>query len=296
MPAPTAPVTPDAATTPPAEAARTAARTAPAARRPLVRAGLAASRLYSRLLMRRPPADWTAPRADGRYGPAEPADERPVTLLMLGDSLARSLGAGRAEETLGARLAQALGDRLDRPVELRVLARVGATTTGLRHQVARAARLRPGLAVVIVGGNDALLPLPLGRSARRFALLLGRLRETGWQPVVVPCPDPGHAPGFRTPVRLLGGHRSRRLARLQTRAAVRAGTPLAPSSGPEFRDRADLLCPDGVHPSSRGYAEHAARMLPALLDAAARLPGAGADAEAGVPAGAASGGPAPTTA
>ncbi|MFD5918382.1 GDSL-type esterase/lipase family protein [Kitasatospora sp. NPDC058201] len=259
----------------PAPTTRSAPETpsAPAARRPLLRARLAASRLYGRLLMRRPPADWSAPHADGRYGPAEPADERPVTLLMLGDSLARSFGADRPEETLGARLAQALGDRLDRPVDLRVLARVGATTTGLRRQTARAARLRPGLAVVIVGGNDALLPLPIGRSARLFAVLLGRLRETGWQPVVVPCPDPGHAPGFRAPARLVGGHRSRRLARRQARAAERAGTPLAPSSGPEFQDRAELLlAPDGVHPSSRGYAEHAARMLPALLDAASRLP------------------------
>ncbi|WP_405365920.1 hypothetical protein [Kitasatospora sp. NBC_00039] len=46
----------------------------------------------------------------------------------------------------------------------------------------------------------------------------------------------------------------------------------APSSGAEFRDRADeLLGPDGVHPSPQGYAEHAARMLPSLVTAARRL-------------------------
>ncbi|WP_422724122.1 GDSL-type esterase/lipase family protein [Kitasatospora purpeofusca] len=192
---------------------------------------------------------------------------------MLGDSLARSLGAGRPEETLGARLAQALGERLDRPVDLRVLARVGATTAGLRHQLARADRIRPGLAVLIVGGGDALLPLPLGRAARRFALVLQRLRDTGWRPVVVPCPDPGSAPGLRAPVRLLGAPRARRLAHRQTRAAERAGIPVAAALGPGSRDRADhLLGPDGVHPSPRGYAEHAARMLPALLAAAAALP------------------------
>ncbi|MEV6975630.1 SGNH/GDSL hydrolase family protein [Kitasatospora sp. NPDC093806] len=242
-------------------------------RRPLARARLAAARLYSGLLMSRPPADWSVPPADGRYGPPEPADHRPLTLLMLGDSLARSLGAGRPEETLGARLAQALGEHLDRPVDLRVHARVGATTAALRHQVTRAERLRPGIAVLIVGGNDVLLPLPVGRAGRRFALLLQRLRETGWHPVVVPCPNPGYAPGFRAPVRLLGAPRSRRLARRQTRAAERTGTPLAPSSGPEFRDHADrLLGPDGVHPTAQGYADHAARMLPALLTAATHLP------------------------
>ncbi|MFF2044246.1 SGNH/GDSL hydrolase family protein [Kitasatospora sp. NPDC058170] len=236
---------------------------------PFGRIRLAAARLYSRLLMHRPPADWSVPVADGRYGPARPADDRPLTLLMLGDSLAQSLGAGRREETMGARLAEALGEGLGRPVDLRVLARVGATTAGLQWQTVRAARLRPGIAVLIVGGNDALLPIPLGRSARRFAHLVRALRETGWQLVVVPCPNPGYGPGFRAPVRWAGARRSRRLARLQTRAAERVGAVLAPSAGTDFRDRADeLLGPDGVHPSPRGYAEHAERMLPSLLAAA----------------------------
>ncbi|MFE6746913.1 GDSL-type esterase/lipase family protein [Kitasatospora purpeofusca] len=234
-----------------------------------------AARLHRWLVTSRPPADRTVPPADGRYGPAEPADPRPLTLLMLGDSLARGLGAGRPEETLGARLAQALGEHLDRPVDLRVLARVGATTAALRHQVARADRLRPGIAVLIVGGNDVLLPLPLGRAARRFALVLQRLRDTGWHPVVVPCPDPGHAPGLRAPARLLGTPRAHRLAHRQTRAAERAGVPVAVPAGPGFRDRAEhLLGPDGVHPSARGHAEHATRILPALITAAAALPAA----------------------
>ncbi|WP_406196713.1 SGNH/GDSL hydrolase family protein [Kitasatospora sp. NBC_01560] len=261
---------------PPAPAARPAeARPAEARPRrrggPLRRARLAAARLYSRLLMHHPPTDWAAPRADGRYGPAAPADDRPLTLLMLGDSLAQSLGASRAEETLGARLALALGEHLDRPVDLRVLARVGATTTDVRRQVARSARLRPGIAVLIVGGNDVLLPLPVGRSARRFAHLVRALAEAGWQLVVVPCPDLGHAPGFRAPARWVGARRSRRLARLQSRAAERVGAVPAPSGGPEFRARAgELLGPDGVHPSPQGYAEHAARMVPGLVTAAGR--------------------------
>ncbi|MFF1905437.1 SGNH/GDSL hydrolase family protein [Kitasatospora sp. NPDC058218] len=272
-PTPTAGPAPSAvpAPTAPPQARPDAARRPRRSGGPLGRARLTAARLYSRVLMRRPPADWSVPIADGRYGPAEPADDRPLTLLMLGDSLAQSLGAGRREETLGARLADGLGRRLDRPVDLRVLARVGATTAGLRRQVARAARLRPGLAVLIVGGNDALLPLPLGRSGRGFAHLLGVLHETGWQLVVVPCPDPGYAPGLRSPARWWGARRSRRLARLQSRAAERVGAVPAPSSGTEFRDRAhELLGPDGVHPSPRGYAEHAERMLPSLLEAARR--------------------------
>ncbi|MGW6918705.1 SGNH/GDSL hydrolase family protein [Kitasatospora sp. NPDC054939] len=276
---PTAPHPLPAGPAGPTGAAVPAGPAAPPTRRrrggPLGRARLAAARLYSRLLMHHPPADWSVPRSDGRYGPADPAGEgQPLTLLVLGDSLAQGLGAARREETLGARLAQALGERLERPVELRVFARVGATTGAAQRQAARSAGLRAGVAVLIVGGNDAILPLPLGRSARQFAQLLRLLDEGGWQAVVVPCPDPGYAPGFRAPVRRLGARRSRRLARLQTRAAERAGAVLAPSSEAEFRDRAaELLGPDGVHPSPRGYAEHAERMVPSLLAAAARFSG-----------------------
>ncbi|MFJ2189260.1 SGNH/GDSL hydrolase family protein [Kitasatospora sp. NPDC087861] len=241
-------------------------------RRPATRLARLA-RLYTHLLAHRPPADWSVPVADGRYGPAEPASEdRPLTLLMLGDSLAQSFGAHRPEQTLGARLAQGLAEGTGRPVDLRVLARVGATTAAVGRQVSRAARLRPGIAVLIVGGNDVLLPSPLGRAARRFAHLARNLRDAGWQLVVVPCPDPGHAPGFRVHARWIGHHRSRRLARRHTRTADRVGAHLAATSGPEFRDQAaHLLGPDGVHPSPHGYATHAARMLPTLL-AAAHLP------------------------
>ncbi|KJS55271.1 hypothetical protein VM98_14005 [Streptomyces rubellomurinus subsp. indigoferus] len=140
------------------------------------------------------------------------------------------------------------------------------------RQVLRAARLRPGIAVLIVGGSDVLLPAPLGRAARRHAHLARTLREAGWQ-LVVPCPDPGYGPGFRAPARWIGHHRSGRLARLHTRTAERLGAHLAPTAGPEFRDlAAHLLGPDGIHPSPHGYAAHATRMLLALLAAATHLP------------------------
>ncbi|KRB77559.1 hypothetical protein ASE03_00585 [Kitasatospora sp. Root187] len=271
------PATPTAPTRQPTPPAPPAPRVPPSVRSrraggPLGRARLAVARGYSRLLMHRPPTDWSVPTADGRYGPDLPGPQQPISLLMLGDSLAQSLGAGRREETLGARLAQVLSDTVELPVDLRVFARVGATTRGVQLQALRAGKLPPGVAVLIVGGNDALLPLPLGRSSRRFAHLLRGLHEAGWLTVVVPCPNPGYAPGMRAPVRWVAGRRSQRLARLQIRTAERVGAVLAPSSGTEFRDRAaELLGPDGVHPSPRGYAEHAERMLPSLLTVARQL-------------------------
>ncbi|GAB7186164.1 SGNH/GDSL hydrolase family protein [Kitasatospora sp. Ki12] len=237
------------------------------------RLALRLARLYMHLLAHRPPTDWTVPVADGRYTPPEPVpDGRPLTLLMLGDSLAQSFGAHRPDQTLGARLAAGLAEGTGRPVDLRVHARVGSTTAAVGRQLLRAAPLRPGIAVLIVGGNDVLLPAPLGRAARRHAHFARSLREAGWQLVVVPCPNPGYGPGFRAPARWIGHHRSRRLARRHTRTATRTGAHLAPTSGPEFRDQAPrLLGPDGIHPSPHGYAAHATRMLPTLLAAAEHL-------------------------
>ncbi|MFI6446831.1 GDSL-type esterase/lipase family protein [Kitasatospora sp. NPDC050543] len=231
---------------------------------------LTAARLHTTLLMKRPPANWHVPSPDGRYGCAE---GRPVPLLLLGDSLAQSLGVQAGEETMGALLANDLAGRTGRPVSLRVLARADATARSVQRQALRVSSLgSPGIAVVVIGGNDVMLPLPIGRSARLFARAVALLREARWEVVVVPCPDPGHAPGIRAVFRRLLSYRAGRLARLHTRAALRSGALIAPWSEHEFRDRAaELLSADGRHPSARGYAEHARRMLPGLSAAADRL-------------------------
>ncbi|MEV8099826.1 SGNH/GDSL hydrolase family protein [Kitasatospora sp. NPDC085879] len=227
------------------------------------------SQHYCNLIMKHPPENWSVPSPDGCYRSGE---GDPLGLVLLGDSLAQGLGAPTPQGTLGAYLAEGLARAIGRPVELTTLARVGATTKSMQSQVARAAALPPGIAVIIVGGNDAMLPATIGRAARRFSQALDTLREAGWQLIVVPCPDPARAPGLRTLVRLLAAPRSHRLARLQTRAALKAQATIAPSSVEEFLDRPmELLSPDGLHPSPLGYAEHAARMLPSLLSAAQKF-------------------------
>ncbi|MFD9366365.1 SGNH/GDSL hydrolase family protein [Streptomyces sp. NPDC060020] len=226
-----------------------------------------AARLYTRLLMKHPPERHVAPSPDGRYGP-EQGD--PLPLLMLGDSLARGVGARAAEETLGARLAHALAETTGCPVHLRVLARSGSTTAALHRQLDRIGTVERGIAVVIIGSNDTLIPAPIGRAARHFERAVERLRAAGRQVVVMPCPDPGNAPGFRAPVRWAASRRARSLGRMQSRAAERLGALTAASAVDDFRIRAaELLGPDRVHPSPQGYAEHAVRVLPTLLAATA---------------------------
>lgn len=228
------------------------------------------ARLYTRLLMKRPPERHLVSSPDGRYGTG---DGEPLPLLLLGDSLARGVGVRIAEDTLGARLAHALAEATGGPVHLRVLARSGSTSASLHRQLDRIRgedHGERGIAVLIIGSNDALLPAPLGRAARHFESAVERLRSAGRQVVVMPCPDPGNAPGFRAPVRWAASLRARRLGRMQCRAAERLGALTAASAVDDFRVRAaELLSADGVHPSPQGYAEHAVRVLPTLLEARA---------------------------
>jgi EmrB/QacA subfamily drug resistance transporter len=220
-------------------------------------------RQFAHLLMKNPSDSWTVPSPDGRYRQGE---GDPLRLVLLGDSLAQGLGALTPQDTPGAHLAEGLAETTGRPVDLQVLARVGATTKTMQRQVSKAVCRPPGFALIVVGANDAMLPVPIGRAARRFGRALDSLGDAGWRLIVVPCPDPGRAPGLRAPIRLLASPRARRLARLQTRAALRAGAVMAPSSVDLFVEHAeDLLGPDGLHPSPRGYAEQSARILSSLL-------------------------------
>ncbi|WP_190132937.1 GDSL-type esterase/lipase family protein [Streptomyces mashuensis] len=216
-------------------------------------------------VMTRPtsPSAFRVPRPDGRYGPEE---GEALSLLLLGDSLAAGVGVRSCEETTGAQLATALVQATGRPVNLRVGARPGATTRSVRTQSYDATG--PGLAVVIVGGNDVLLPVRLSRSARRLGALVTRLRHDGWAVAAVTCPDYAAATGVRPWIHTTAARRSRRLARLQQEAAQDAGAHVIPLSADIFlRNPADMFSEDGCHPSARGYAAQITHCLPAVLEA-----------------------------
>ncbi|MFV0128709.1 SGNH/GDSL hydrolase family protein [Streptomyces sp. HMX112] len=252
--------------------------------RPRGSAGRRARRLlldaYGRALLRGPVWDGrTTPRPGGRWRPG--AGEA-VRLMVLGDSSAVSVGVGRAEETVGGILADALADELSCPVTLDVLARAGATTASMAPQVRAAVRRGgPGVALVLIGGNDVCLPLRLGRSAAVLGGYAEQLRAAGWHVVVGACADVAAAPGLRGWIRPVVGRRCRRLAREQPAAALVAGAAVVSLTVPEFRSRpGELFCPDGFHPSADGYALYLARVAVAVR-AAGLACRAGAETDAG---------------
>ncbi|MFD3333856.1 GDSL-type esterase/lipase family protein [Streptomyces sp. NPDC058700] len=201
----------------------------------------------------RPHHRTTFPIADGSYGNH---DGPALSLLILGDSIAASLGTSAVHETLGAQCAATLSHATRRPVHLRVLARPGTTTGFMKHQLRRALRHPhpPGIALIIVGGNDIVAGTPLRYAAKNLAQHVTRLRQAGWHVLVGTCWDVGHVPAVRRWLRTPLSRRSRRLERLQTAAARQAGAVAIPLRDPRYSTEAKLFAADRIHPSAHGHA------------------------------------------
>lgn len=208
---------------------------------------------YAAVLLREPLWDGRGVESPcGRYGPGCGSA---LPFVLLGDSSAVTVGVLERQDTIGAQLAGMLALRLECAVELDVLARAGATTAALGRQVRSVSgRSTPGVAFILIGGNDVMLPAPVSRSAARLGRYVHELRGAGWEVVVGSCADIGAAPALRRAAAAVASLRSRRLARLQSAAVLAAGGRVVALETDAFRRRpARLYCPDGFHPSPEGY-------------------------------------------
>lgn len=216
-----------------------------------------------------PRAQAPPPRADGRYGAR--LASAPLTVVVLGDSVAAGYGADKPRQTPGALLATGISRRLERPVQLHVLAVVGANSSRLGSQLAAALALRPDLAVIVVGGNDVTHGSNQSAAVRHLIRAVRELRAAGAEVVVGTCPDMGTIRPLRSPLRQLARHWSRQLAAAQTVAVVEAGgwtVSLGGLLGPRFAAEPHrMFGQDRFHPSADGYAAATAVLLPTALAA-----------------------------
>ncbi|HET9141022.1 SGNH/GDSL hydrolase family protein [Actinophytocola sp.] len=210
--------------------------------------------------------------ADGVYlpdgtGPFLDA-ERPLTLAMLGDSLAAGIGAESPDRLLGVLLATGLAEEADRPVRLTTHAISGSKTFDLPAQVDRALINPPAVAVVIVGGNDVTSKSRISSSVLVLRTEVARLQAAGTRVVVGTCPDLGVVRSIPQPLRELASRFSRSLARAQRRELDRLGVgsvALGELLAPDFLLRPDqFFSPDRFHPNGSGYELAAGVLLPAL--------------------------------
>lgn len=206
-----------------------------------------------------------APRTDGLYGSGS---DEPLSLVVLGDSVAASVGVREPHESAAAFLATGLSSASGRSVRLTSVARSGARSADLERQVTEALGAHPDAAVIVVGGNDVMRRTPPRVTLRHLRRAVQRLRGAGCRVVVGTCPDLGTIQPIQQPLRTLVRHASRVFAAAQTVAVVEAGgraVSLGDVLGPAFRAAPqEMFGPDQFHPSPRGYASAAAALLPAV--------------------------------
>ena len=221
-----------------------------------------------------------ARRIVGKQFSGAPADDavygaglgEPVELLLMGDSSAAGMGADRAQQTVGAIIANGVSALGGRPVRLTNVAVIGAESAGLEVQLATALDevARPDVAVILIGANDVTHRIDKSIAVRHLEQTVRALRAIDCQVVVGTCPDLGTIEPVAQPLRLLARRWSRDLAAAQTLAVVEAGgrtVSLADLLGPEFAERShEMFSHDRFHPSPAGYARVAAVLLPSVCD------------------------------
>lgn len=215
------------------------------------------------------------PQGDGVYRPDghrtgdddEPFD-RPLTLIMLGDSTSVGYGVRTADELPGVIIARGVAAHLDRPVRLRTHGLTGARTADLPRQMELCFADSPDLVVILIGGNDLRDRVPPWRSAAQLGQAVGTLTGRGVPVVVGTCPDFGVITAIPQPLRSILSTWSLRLAAMQERAVDTAGghpVALARLVSPQFVGQPDLFAADRFHPSGAGYGRAMRVLVPAAI-------------------------------
>jgi lysophospholipase L1-like esterase len=210
------------------------------------------------------------PGGEGIYGSGP---DQPLQLAFLGDSTAVGLGVDHPAQTPGAVLANGLAEIAQRPVQLRILAAVGAQSSALESQTTRLLEevAAPDVVVIMVGANDVTHRNRPAMAVRGLAAAVRTLREAGAQVIVGTCPDLGTIEQIPYPLRYIARRFSRELAAAQTIAVVEAGgrsVSLGDLLGPEFAARpSEMFSADKFHPSATGYVRAADAMLPSVATA-----------------------------
>lgn len=206
----------------------------------------------------------------GRWGPETGT---PLNLVVLGDSTAAGVGAGRPDGSYPSQLAERLA-RDGYRVDLSAFGISGARTADvLREQVPRAEALHADLIFVGIGANDALHVTPIESVRTDMHEILRRLEATGATVVVAGAPDM-HIEAFLEPLRSLSAWRGRMVEEAIASVAAVHDVPVVPLrtvAGPRFAANPRLYnSADKLHPSAAGYGVWVDAILPVVRDA---LPG-----------------------
>ena len=208
---------------------------------------------------------------DGVHGTEFDGD--PLSVLLVGDSVAAGYGAEDATDTPAVMIASGLAHIAARPVRVTCRARVGARSAGLGEQLDLGLTADPDVTVIIIGANDVTHSVSPSDAVRQLETAVRRVKAAGSAVVVGTCPDLGGIKPIPPPLRQIARALSNRMAAAQTITVVEAGG-VAVSLGklPLLTEQllptpGELFGADRFHPSVTGYASMVAVLLPAVADA-----------------------------
>jgi len=217
----------------------------------------------------RPLPSFTDLDPDGIFGPASAPE---VRLVLLGDSTVTGPGLERRDDLWSRQIAR----RLAGDVRIRLLnVAVGGSRVRdlLDGQLPAAQELRPDVALVSVGANDAMHGTRLRRFEADLGALVEAFGEAGTEVVLAGVGDLGNIPRLVHPLKALATRRSRQFDRAHARVAARhdhaVKVPVAELTDEQFRAR-NVFCPDLFHPNCTGHTAWAEAAYPFVAGALAR--------------------------
>jgi len=244
---------------------------------PVVGAGFVALQVW-RTAHRPDLPSFTNQDISGTFG--DPAAPR-LRIVAIGDSSLTAPGIDDLDDVWLRRLALTYTDR--HLVELISLGVGGSRARDVvEGQLDAAVGLRPDVAVVTVGGNDAIRLEPVRRYAAALEEIVGRLEQVSGAVVLAGVGDLGTIPRLPSSLRSYLSRRSRAFDRACLRVSVShprtVKAPAGRQTSKAFRTDLALFAPDQFHASAAGHALFAETMAPALAAAyrIARSQGRGA--------------------
>lgn len=200
----------------------------------------------------------------------------PLSMAVLGDSLAYGLGATTVELGLAHLLHARL--RANRPASTLFTFAVPHSTMGdvLRHQIPHMRGLNIDVVLVIAGANDLRYTRDVIVITRRFRHLLAAIADAAPDAQIVAggMPDVTRTIGvpwlLKAPIQRLCQRLNDRMRAIAESSGV-GFVDLFTFTNAPLCDDAEYLCEDGFHPNDFGYSEIAQRAYPALESALERL-------------------------
>ncbi len=170
-------------------------------------------------------------------------DPLPV-IVAFGDSLVTGYGVSASENPFTL-LSASVG------VPIRNLGVSGDTSANALVRVQQVIDSQPDIAIVVLGGNDALQQLPIKETEENLAMILKKLRDAGIRPVLIG---------------VIGGFPKDPYAPMYERLSKKFDVELVPNVLSGLIGNEQYMS-DAIHPNAAGYARMAERMLPVLVRA-----------------------------